>query len=79
MWIRFEPITDSDDRFQFAEEVVGGVVPKQFIPAVEKGLNEAIDRGPLAGYPITGLRAVLYDGSYHPVDSNEVPLRPLQN
>ena len=75
MWIRFEPITDSDDRFQFAEEVVGGVVPKQFIPAVEKGLNEAIDRGPLAGYPITGLRAVLYDGSYHPVDSNEMSFK----
>ncbi len=75
VWIRFEPITDSDDRFQFAEEVVGGVVPKQFIPAVEKGLNEAIDRGPLAGYPITGLRAVLYDGSYHPVDSNEMSFK----
>ena len=59
----------------FGDEVVGGVVPKGFIPAVEKGLNEAIDRGPLAGYPITGLKATLYDGSYHPVDSNEMSFK----
>ena len=75
VWIRFEPITDSEERFVFGDEVVGGVVPKGFIPAVEKGLNEAIDRGPLAGYPITGLKATLYDGSYHPVDSNEMSFK----
>ncbi len=75
VWIRFEPITDSDERFIFGEEVVGGAVPKNFIPAVEKGLAEAIDRGPLAGYPITGLKAILYDGSYHPVDSNEMSFK----
>lgn len=75
VWIRFEPVTDSEERFVFGDEVVGGVVPKGFIPAVEKGLNEAIDRGPLAGYPITGLKATLYDGSYHPVDSNEMSFK----
>ena len=74
-WIRFEPITDSDEKFVFGDEVVGGVVPKGFIPAVEKGLTEAINKGPLAGYPITGLKATLYDGSYHPVDSNEMSFK----
>ena len=75
VWIRFEPITDSDEKFVFGDEVVGGVVPKGFIPAVEKGLTEAINKGPLAGYPITGLKATLYDGSYHPVDSNEMSFK----
>ena len=75
VWIRFEPITDSDEKFVFGDEVVGGVVPKGFIPAVEKGLTEAINKGPLAGQPITGLKATLYDGSYHPVDSNEMSFK----
>ena len=75
VWIRFEPNTESDEQFVFGEEVVGGVVPKNFIPAVEKGLLEIIDRGPLAGYPMTGLKATLYDGSYHPVDSNEMSFK----
>lgn len=75
VWIRFEPITDSDEQFVFGEEVVGGVVPKGFIPAVEKGLVEAINRGPLAGYPMYGLKATLYDGSYHAVDSNEMSFK----
>ncbi len=75
VWIRFEPNYDSEERFVFGEEVVGGVVPKGFIPAVEKGLNDAINRGPLAGYPMTGLKATLYDGSYHDVDSNEMSFK----
>ena len=68
--IRFEP--SYTDSFEFVDEVVGGVVPKSFIPAVEKGLREAIKEGVLAGYPLINLKATLYDGSYHPVDSKEV-------
>ena len=59
----------------FAEEVFGGSVPKNFYPAVEKGLQEAVQKGPLAGYPMVGLKATLYDGSYHPVDSNEMAFK----
>ena len=59
----------------FAEEVFGGSVPRNFYPAVEKGIQEAVQKGPLAGYPMVGLKAVLYDGSYHPVDSNEMAFK----
>ena len=72
--MRFEP-QDEQDELIFAEEVFGGSVPKNFYPAVEKGIQEAIQRGPLAGYPMVGLKAVLYDGSYHPVDSNEMAFK----
>ena len=68
--VRFEPSYDAS--FEFVDEVVGGVVPKSFIPAVEKGLKEAVKEGVLAGYPLINLKATLYDGSYHPVDSKEV-------
>jgi elongation factor G len=70
--IRFEP---TDEDFVFAEEVVGGVVPKQYFPAVEKGLRECIAAGFLAGYPMVGLKATLYFGSYHPVDSSEMAFK----
>ena len=70
--IRFEP-TEKD--FEFAEEVVGGAVPKQYIPAVEKGLIECLPHGALAGYPVVRLKAVLYDGSYHDVDSSEAAFK----
>lgn len=73
VWIEFEPC-DCDD-LEFAERVVGGAVPKGFFPAVEKGLREAIQKGPLAGYPVVGLKATLYDGSYHPVDSSEMSFK----
>ncbi|MBR0112723.1 MAG: elongation factor G [Clostridia bacterium] len=73
VWIRFEKLDGED--FEFAEEVVGGSVPKNFFPAVEKGLREAILKGPLAGYPVVGMKAVLYDGSSHPVDSNEMAFK----
>ena len=72
VWIRFEP-TDKD--FEFASEVVGGSVPKNYFPAVEKGLQDCLVHGPLAGFPVIGVRAVLYDGSYHPVDSNEISFK----
>ncbi|MCI7238118.1 MAG: elongation factor G [Anaerococcus sp.] len=68
VFIRFEP---SDEDFVFEEEVFGGAVPKNYFPAVEKGLEESLAEGPLAGYKVTGIKATLYDGSYHPVDSNE--------
>lgn len=70
--VRFEPF---DGDFEFGDEVVGGAVPKQYIPAVEKGLRECLSRGVLAGYPVTGVRAVLYDGSYHDVDSSEMAFK----
>ncbi len=74
VWIRFEPLPKGSG-FEFAEEIVGGVVPRQFIPAVEKGLNEAIRKGPLAGYPMVDFKATLYDGSYHSVDSSEMAFK----
>lgn len=70
--VRFEP---SDQDFEFADEVVGGAVPKQYIPAVEKGLRECMSRGVLAGYPVIGVKAVLFDGSYHDVDSSEMAFK----
>ena len=73
VWIEFEPC-DSEG-LEFGERVVGGSVPKGFFPAVEKGLRDSIARGPLAGYPVVGLRATLYDGSYHPVDSSEMAFK----
>ena len=74
VWVRFEPQEEQDELI-FGEEVFGGSVPKNFYPAVEKGIQEAIQKGPLAGYPMVGLKAVLYDGSYHPVDSNEMAFK----
>ncbi len=71
VWIRFEPQEESDDMV-FAEEVFGGSVPKNFFPSVEKGLRNAVQKGVLAGYPLVGLKATLYDGQYHPVDSNDM-------
>ena len=74
VWVRFEP-QEEQDEMMFAEEVFGGSVPRNFYPAVEKGIQEAVQKGPLAGYPMVGLKAVLYDGSYHPVDSNEMAFK----
>ena len=70
--MRFMP---SEEDFVFEEEVVGGAVPKNYFPAVEKGLRECLANGPLAGYPVVGVKAVLYDGSYHDVDSNELSFK----
>ena len=70
--IRFSPC---EEEFVFEEEVVGGAVPKNYFPAVEKGLRECMSEGPLAGYPVVGVKAVLYDGSYHDVDSNELSFK----
>ena len=70
--IRFSP---SDKEFEFSEELFGGSIPKNYVPAVEKGLLESLERGPLAGCKVVNIKAVLYDGSYHDVDSNEVSFK----
>ena len=75
VWIEFSPIGDTNVDFEFVDAVVGGVVPRNFIPSVEKGLRENITKGVLAGYPMVGLRAKLYDGSYHALDSSEMAFR----
>ena len=73
VWIEFEPF--DTEGLEFAERVVGGAVPKNFFPAVEKGLRDSIKKGVLAGYPTVGIKATLYDGSYHPVDSSEMSFK----
>jgi len=73
--MRFEPLGDTTKAYEFAEEVVGGSVPKNYFPAVEKGLQDCVQKGPLANYPVVGVKATLYDGSYHPVDSNEMSFK----
>lgn len=73
--IRFEPRNDGIIDLDFNDKIVGGVVPKNFIPAVEKGLRESIKKGVLAGYPVIGIKATLHDGSYHPVDSSEMAFK----
>ncbi len=72
--IEFEP-TESGSGFEFGNRIVGGVVPKQYIPAVEKGLREAMGEGVLAGYPVVDMKATLVDGSYHTVDSSEMAFK----
>lgn len=79
VWIEFEPLHDLNRDLEFVDKIVGGVVPRQFIPAVEKGLREAIKEGVLAGYPVVGLKATLYDGSFHTVDSDEMSFKIAAN
>lgn len=69
--IEFEPSYDNETPYVFEEKVFGGAVPKNYFPAVEKGLQESVLKGPMAGYPVVGIKATLVDGSYHPVDSSE--------
>ncbi|MBO5146482.1 MAG: elongation factor G [Lachnospiraceae bacterium] len=73
--MRFEASGDLDKPYVFEQEVVGGAVPKNFFPAVEKGLQESVQKGPLAAYPVVGIKGILYDGSYHPVDSSEMAFK----
>ncbi|TLM74887.1 elongation factor G [Microbulbifer harenosus] len=77
VWIRFEPNLDADaeDGLVFVNEIVGGVVPKEYVPAIQKGISEQMQNGVLAGYPLLGLKATVYDGSYHDVDSNEMAFK----
>ena len=73
-WLRIEPL-ESGKGFEFVNEIVGGAIPRNFIPAVEKGLIDAMKKGPLAGFPVVDLRITLYDGSYHNVDSSEMAFK----
>ncbi len=76
VWIRFEPAEDRGaEGLEFVNEIVGGVVPREYIPAVQKGIEEQMQNGVLAGYPLLGLKASLYDGSFHDVDSNEMAFK----
>ncbi|CDZ95654.1 elongation factor G [Pseudomonas saudiphocaensis] len=74
-WIRFEPSDEGAEGLEFKNEVVGGVVPKEYIPAIQKGIEEQMKNGVLAGYPLLGLKATVFDGSYHDVDSNEMAFK----
>ena len=73
VWVRFEP--NPDKGYEFVDEIVGGVVPREYIPVVDKGLQEALQTGILAGYPMIDVKATLFDGSYHEVDSNEMAFK----
>ena len=76
VWIKFEPAEDANaEGLEFVSEIVGGVVPKEYIPAIEKGISEQMRNGVIAGYPLLGLKATLYDGSFHDVDSNEMAFK----
>ena len=77
--MRFSPSGNLEEPYEFSQEVVGGAVPKNYFPAVEKGIQESCTKGPLAGYPVVGVKAVLYDGSYHPVDSSEMAFKTAAN
>jgi elongation factor G len=73
--IEISPLADSPDDFEFVNEIKGGVIPSSFIPAVEKGVREAMESGVLAGYPVKGVRVRLFDGQYHTVDSSEIAFK----
>lgn len=76
VWVKFEPAEDAGaEGLEFVNEIVGGTVPKEYIPAIEKGIAEQMQNGVLAGYPLLGLKATLYDGSFHDVDSNEMAFK----
>jgi elongation factor G len=76
VWVKFEPSEEeSAEGLEFVNEIVGGVVPREYIPAVQKGIEEQMQNGVLAGYPLLGLKATLYDGSFHDVDSNEMAFK----
>ena len=74
-WIRFAPAEEGKEGLEFVNEVVGGVIPREYIPAIQKGIEEQMKNGVLAGYPLIGLKATVFDGSYHDVDSNEMAFK----
>ena len=74
MWLKLEPL-GLDDDYEFVDKIVGGVIPKEYIPAVNKGIQEQMQNGVIAGYPLLALRATLYDGSFHDVDSSEMAFK----
>jgi elongation factor G len=74
VWLEIQPL-ESEEGFEFEDKIFGGAVPRQYIPAVEKGIREALNEGVLANYPVVGVKVILYDGSYHPVDSSELAFK----
>ena len=78
VWLKLEPL-GLDDEYEFVDKIVGGVIPKEYIPAVNKGIQEQMQNGVIAGYPLLALRATLYDGSFHDVDSNEMAFKDWMN
>jgi elongation factor G len=74
-WLRIEPLVDSDKHFEFVDEIKGGIIPKEYIKPIEKGVREAMDRGVLAGYHLINIKAAVYDGSFHEVDSSEAAFK----
>ncbi len=74
-WIRFSPADEGQEGLEFTNEIVGGVIPKEYIPAVQKGIEEQMQNGIVAGYPLLGLKAAVFDGSYHDVDSSEMAFK----
>jgi elongation factor G len=75
VWIWVEPLSDTDDNYEFIDKISGGAVPKEYIPAVNKGIQEQLENGVIAGYPLINVRATLYDGSFHDVDSSEMAFK----
>ncbi len=75
VWIRVEPLSDADDNYEFIDKISGGAIPKEYIPAVNKGIQEQLENGVIAGYPLINVRATLYDGSFHDVDSSEMAFK----
>ncbi len=74
-WIRFAPADEGQEGLQFSNEIVGGTIPREYIPAIQKGIEEQMRSGVLAGYPLLGLKAAVFDGSFHDVDSNELAFK----
>src|SRR6202030_3946036 len=74
VWLRIEP-REPGEGFEFANEIVGGVIPREYIPAVEKGIKEQLENGVIAGYPVVDVKVALFDGSYHDVDSSEMAFK----
>ena len=75
VFVRLEPLKDSEGTYEFVDEIVGGVVPREYIPAVDRGIREQMDNGVVAGFPLINVKATLFDGSYHEVDSSEVAFK----
>ena len=75
VFVRFEPLVNSEGTYEFVDEIVGGVVPREYIPAVDRGIREQMDNGVIAGFPLINVKATLFDGSYHEVDSSEVAFK----
>jgi len=75
VWLKIEPLQDEEKNYEFIDKIVGGKIPKEYIPAIDKGIQEAMDNGVIAGYPVVNIQVTLYDGSFHEVDSSEAAFK----